>query len=146
MDTQQVLSPAGFWRRLVALIIDGIVVGIVAGVIGLLVSLVVQVASTDLNGQTRSRGTIQFIVGLLYFTLMWASSGQTLGYMLMGIRVTRSDGAPIGWGRALIRYVLIELSFGLCAIPAIISAFMVGLSERKQGIHDLLVDTVVVKV
>ncbi|MDQ6880244.1 MAG: hypothetical protein M3082_21575 [Candidatus Dormibacteraeota bacterium] len=50
-----------------------------------------------------------------------------------------NKGAP---ARRL-RYFLIGLSFALCLIPAIVGAFMVGLGQRKQAIHDLIVDTLV---
>ena len=133
---------AGFGRRLVALIVDVIVLGIVAGVISGLIGIGLK---TTPSGTTTLRGVVEFIAGLVYFGYFWSSSGQTLGYMVMGIRLTRADGAPIGAGRAVARFVLIELSWALCAIPAIVSAFMVGLSERKQAIHDLIVETVVVR-
>jgi uncharacterized RDD family membrane protein YckC len=45
----------------------------------------------------------------------------------------------------MLRYLLIYLSFAICLIPAIISAFMIGLGQRKQGIHDLIVGTLVVR-
>jgi uncharacterized RDD family membrane protein YckC len=133
---------AGFWRRLVALLIDGIVLGIVAGIISGLIGIGVK---TDATGTASMRGIVEFILGLIYFGYFWSSTGQSLGYMVMGMRVTRVDGAPIGAGRAVGRFVLIELSWALCAIPAIVSAFMVGLSENKRAIHDLMADTVVVR-
>lgn len=137
------LGLAGFWRRLVALIVDSVLLGIVAGIVSALIEAAANVTGT--SGTSSIRGSIEFILGLVYFGWMWSARGQTLGYMLMGLRLTRSDGSRIGVGRALIRYILIELSFGLCLIPAIVSAFMVGFGQRKQAIHDLMVDTVVIR-
>jgi uncharacterized RDD family membrane protein YckC len=147
MATQTLATPAiaGFVRRLVALIVDSVLINVVAGVLTFLMSLAARVTLGDLAGQGGPWGTIQFLLGLLYFGFMWAGSGRTIGYVLMGIRVTRPDGGPIGVGRAMIRFALIQLSFGLFAIPAIVSALMILAGERKQGLHDLLVDTVVVE-
>ncbi len=137
------LALAGFWRRLVALIVDSILLGVAASLVSLAIAPLMHV--TTVSGTGGIRGTIEFILGLIYFGWLWSTRGQTLGYMVMGIRLIRSDGTQIGVGRALLRFVLIELSFAFCAIPAIVSAFLIGLGERKQGIHDLLVDTVVVR-
>ncbi len=51
----------------------------------------------------------------------------------------------MSFGLGLVRYLLIYLSFALCLIPAIISAFMIGLGQRKQAIHDLIAGTLVVR-
>src|SRR3989442_12726085 len=83
---------AGFWRRFAALLLDGLIVGVVFGalVIGL-------------------RGTgyvIGWVGGLGYFVVLEGGpSGQTLGKRVLGIRVSDLDtGAPIGYGRAAIRF------------------------------------------
>jgi uncharacterized RDD family membrane protein YckC len=135
---------AGFWRRFFAYLIDSILVGIVSGVIFGVINGIVRSAS---DTQTLSSGSalIGLVIGLAYFGWLWGTRGQTLGYMVLGIRVTRSDGSPITVGRALIRYLALYLSGALCLIPLIISAFMIGLGQRKQGIHDLIADTVVVR-
>lgn len=134
---------AGFWRRLVALIVDSVLLGVAATLVSAGIDALTHVTST--GGSGGIRGTVEFILGLIYFGWLWSAHGQTLGYMLMGIRLTRSDGGQIGVGRALLRFIAIELSFALCLVPAVVSAFMVGLGERKQAIHDLLMDTVVVR-
>ena len=135
---------AGFWRRLVAYIIDAILVGIVTGVIFAVINGVVGSTADTQANSTRS-GLIGLVIGLAYFGWLWGTRGQTLGYMVLGIRVTRSDGSPISVGRALIRYLALYVSGALCLIPLIISAFMIGMGQRKQGLHDLIADTVVVR-
>jgi uncharacterized RDD family membrane protein YckC len=134
---------AGFWRRLVALIVDFLIIGIVASLVALVIAPLAHTTTT--GGVGGIRATVEFILGLIYFGWLWSTRGQTLGYMAMSIRVTRSDGSGIGVGRALLRYILIELSFGFCLIPAIVSAIMIGSGQKKQAIHDLLVDTLVIR-
>ena len=135
---------AGFWRRLVAYIIDVIVIAVISGIIESIIGGIIRASTTDVTGISVRGGLITLIVGLLYFGYLWSRNGQSIGYMALGIRLIRTSGAPVSFGLALVRYLLIYLSFGLCAIPAIISAFMIGLGSQKQGIHDAIVGTLVV--
>ena len=136
---------AGFWRRLVAYLIDGIIVGVVSSVITSLINAGIHASFSDTTGYSTRSGLISLIIGLVYFGWLWGTRGQTLGYMALGMRVIRTDGSDISIGRAAVRYIALWVSAALCAIPLIISAFMVGLGQRKQAIHDLVADTVVVR-
>jgi uncharacterized RDD family membrane protein YckC len=136
---------AGFWRRFVAYIIDAIIFGIVAGIIELIIAAIVRTSGADTAGTTVRGGIVSLIVGLLYFGYLWSRNGQTIGYMALGLRLVRADGQPVTFVVGMLRYLLIYLSFAICLIPAIISAFMIGLGQRKQGIHDLIVGTLVVR-
>jgi uncharacterized RDD family membrane protein YckC len=136
---------AGLGRRFLAFLIDGLLVSIVAGVIFGLINTALRVSTSDTAGYSSRSGLISLLIGLGYFGWLWGTRGQTLGYMALGMRLTRGDGGPVGVGRAIGRYLAIYVSEVLCLIPFIISAFMIGLSQRKQGIHDLIADTVVVR-
>jgi len=135
---------AGFWRRFVAYIIDVILVGVIAGIVESIIAAIVR-ATSDVTGVSVREGVVGLIVGILYFGYLWSRNGQTLGYMALGVRLVRSSGEPVSFVLAAVRYVLIYLSFALCLIPAIVSAFMIGLSEQKQGIHDAIMGTYVVR-
>jgi uncharacterized RDD family membrane protein YckC len=134
---------AGFWRRLVAYIIDAVIVGIASGIVERIIAAIVRSTGADTTGIGVRGGLISLIIGLLYFGYLWSRNGQTVGYMAMGMRLVRADGGPITFVLGAVRYFLIYLSFALCLIPAIISAFMIGLGGRKQAIHDLIVGTLV---
>jgi uncharacterized RDD family membrane protein YckC len=136
---------AGFWRRFVAYIIDGIVVAVAAGIIGSIIAAIAHVSGTDTTGTSVRSGLITLVLGLIYFGYFWGRNGQTLGYMALGLRLVRADGQPVSYALGAVRYLLIYLSFALCLIPAIVSAFMIGLGQRKQAIHDLIVGTLVVR-
>ncbi|HXM54442.1 MAG TPA: RDD family protein [Candidatus Dormibacteraeota bacterium] len=136
---------SGFWRRFGAYIIDAIIVGVIGAVIQAIVGAIVQPSTTDTTGVTIRSGLIGLVVELIYFGYLWSRNGQTIGYMALGIRVVRAEGGPVTLGVAVLRAFLIYLSFAICLVPAIISAFMIGLGQRKQAIHDLLVGTVVVR-
>ena len=136
---------AGFWRRFVAYIIDVILVGVIASIVESIITAIVRASTSDLTGFSVREGVVGLIVGILYFGYLWSRNGQSLGYMALGIRLVRSGGEPVSFVFAAVRYVLIYLSFALCLIPAIVSAFMIGLGAQKQAIHDAMMSTYVVR-
>lgn len=87
---------------------------------------------------------VEAVIFVGYFAFLWSSRGQSVGMMATGVRVTRTDGSPLTLGRAIGRAIALFVSCLFCALGLIVSAFMVGLSQRKQALHDLVADTVVV--
>jgi len=83
-----------------------------------------------------------FAIQMLYFAGFWAWRGGTPGQLLLGIQVRReSDGARIGFGRACLRYLGYLVSIWILYIGFIWVAF----DARKQGWHDKIAGTVVVR-
>jgi len=131
-------SPAGPAPRALAWLADlGIRVVLYAGLASLL----------GLLGRA-GRGVL--LLGL--FLLEWfypvgfevLARGQTPGKKLVGLRVLRADGAPVGWSRSSVRSLLAFadflpfcFAFGLCAM---------FLGRRFQRLGDLAAGTVVVHV
>jgi uncharacterized RDD family membrane protein YckC len=73
---------------------------------------------------------------VVYHTVLVGGCGQTLGKMLMGIAVVRRDGAPAGYGRALLRCVgggLCLLTLGLGRLPAVFTREHRGLPDLVAG-------------
>jgi uncharacterized RDD family membrane protein YckC len=122
---------AGFGQRLVAAIVDGILIGVV----GLIVELAIR----------NALGTIiAYALGIGYYGwLEGSTSGQTVGKKMMGIRVyDLRQGGPIGTGRAIGRYFARILS----TIPCLLGYFWMLWDGEKQTWHDKLVGSVVVPV
>ena len=121
---------AGFWVRLVAFIIDAVVLAVVGFVLG----LVIADRSTESLAST--------VVGWLYYAGMESSARQaTLGKMALGLAVTDLQGNRITFFRATGRHFAKILS----ALILLIGFVMVAFTEKKQGLHDLLASTLVVK-
>ena len=75
-----------------------------------------------------------------YFVWFWTRGGQTLPMKTWRIRVVRFDGAPLGVGRALHRYVLALLGFAAAGL-----GFAWALVDRdRQFLHDRLAGTALV--
>ena len=141
---------AGFWIRVVAYIIDSIIVGAVTfglikatGVITVLCPEGVTNASDPSCGPTQISPLFYVIllVPVLYYIVLWAYGG-TLGQRVLGMRVVNAaTGADLGLARALLRYV----GFIIATIPIYIGLIWVGFDPRKQGWHDKIAGSFVVR-
>jgi uncharacterized RDD family membrane protein YckC len=130
---------AGFWRRVAAWILDILVLGIVTVPLNLAFG---DGPGSDSMGYSPEAQSISTALGWLYFALMESSTKQaTLGKMALGITVTDLEGRRIGFGKATGRYFAKILSF----LTIGIGFLMVAFTARKQGLHDILAGTLVVK-
>jgi uncharacterized RDD family membrane protein YckC len=140
----------GFWRRLLAYLIDGVVLGTVGGALQAAVALIVQGSSAvPQNGgvvPTAASGvwSVIFFVGTwLYFAFMESSPYQaTLGKMALGMKVTDVEGNRISFARATGRWFAKILS----ALILYIGFIMIAFHPRKRGLHDIIAGTLVYKV
>jgi len=145
---------AGFWKRVAAYLIDAFVIGIVTQVVQLVVmGLFFGISASSMgNPETMfASGTgILFVVALYavplalnaaYYAAFHASSKQaTLGKMAVGIKVVRTDGTRISLARGVGRFFATILSSLIIGIGFLMAAF----TERKQALHDMVCDTLVV--
>jgi len=98
--------------------------------------------STDMLAARLSTNGLSLVAGWLYFSLCESSSWQgTVGKKVLGLRVTDMNGHRIGFGKATGRYFGKILSGLILGVGFIMIAF----SEQKQGLHDMLAGTLVVK-
>jgi uncharacterized RDD family membrane protein YckC len=154
-------APApGWWSRVGATLIDGIIIGIGALLIMALFGSVFSVgffASDEAGVAAVIVGLLLSfvaiaIVALLYAPFMMArTNGRTLGRMAVGNRVVRANGAPMTFGWAMLREVVVKaLLFGF------VSSFTFGLAsladvlwplwdDENRALHDFVVDTRTVK-
>jgi uncharacterized RDD family membrane protein YckC len=139
---------AGFWIRVVATIVDAVImrvvvapVGMVFGGLGLAGGFMPGIHHTGLALLGGGITVLLLIFGSwLYSAFMESSSYQaTLGKMIFGMKVTDLNGNRISFERATGRHFAKWLS----AMFLCIGFIMVGLTERKQGLHDLLAGTLV---
>ncbi len=88
-------------------------------------------------------GQIMFLPAwLVYYILLESSSWQaTLGKKALGMKVVTPDGGRPSFGRVAGRNTAKILSFLLLLIGFV----MAGFTERKQGLHDLLANCLVVR-
>jgi uncharacterized RDD family membrane protein YckC len=113
----------GFGPRLLAWVIDMIVLGVASGFL----------AAAHLGG-------IAPLADLAYFLCFWSTTGATVGMLALQIRVVRADGQPLSALTGLMRYA----GYLLSIIALFLGLLWVLWDREKQGWHDKLAGTVVV--
>jgi len=138
---------AGFWTRFFAAFIDGVVVNVLLSIVFGLIGLSGVDSETITDAEKwillKKIGVIFFAVTVLYQYLPLVLWGQTLGKKILGIRVINGDFTP----KLTILKVLFRETVGklLSAITIYFGFIMAGITKEKRALHDLIVDTRVVK-
>ena len=142
------LEFAGFWRRLAAFIVDGIIIGIVVSVItsAFLPFTIFPFGSGTNQWIPFYRGAVENAVSngvnLVYVVGFWVWRGQTPGKMLLNIKVIRTNGSNISLGYALLRY----LGYIVSGVVFGLGFLWIAIDSHKQGWHDKIADTYVIKL
>ena len=148
---------AGFWMRLAAYLIDGILLSILTGIISIpfLLSWVGQFSDPAFLNSLESSGMfpssfwtfylvyflVTYIVQIIYYTVAIGKWGRTVGKAALKIKVVKPDGSRVSYWRALGRslaYYLNGFTFGLTFL-------IIAFTNKKRGLHDYVADTVVIK-
>jgi len=126
--------PAGFWIRAVALVIDAGVITLVQVSLGFAAGRLwgPGIAASPVFASAVVAFTLLFAV--LYPTVLHAATGQTIGKMLLGIRVVGAGGEPLSAGAALLR----TLAYFASLLPLGMGFVMAGLRHDRRALHDLL--------
>jgi len=145
---------AGFWLRLAAYIIDYFVLGFVIGTMVIFVGLAMGLSTAifyDMEDTANQMvvitlsiifGIVSFAASWLYYAVLESGSYQgTLGKMVINLKVTDMEGERISFARASGRF------FGkiLSSFVIYIGYIMIGITEKKQGLHDILAACLVVR-
>lgn len=150
---------AGFISRLIALLVDVLLVTGALIITGLAIQLIVgffnldQIFGSTLESMANNSefvarllpilaaaGSFYFIFFVYYITLHTVTGGMTVGKATMGVRVVRMDGKILSFGRCTRRY----LTFILAALPLFLGLLWVIIDNRRQGWHDKLSTTCVI--
>jgi uncharacterized RDD family membrane protein YckC len=141
------LPKAGFWMRVVATLLDAAIVFILQFLLGTLLAMS---GFAIVGGTDQQFGAVAILVQLFSFALSFAyyiiftgHCGQTPGKMALRIKVIRTDGGEIGYGKAAFREVVAKFISGIILG---IGYLMVAFDEQKQGLHDRMADTYVIKL
>jgi len=112
------LPKAGFWIRMLAILIDTVLIAIVV------------------HGQDWFP-----VVLAAYAAILWKLKGATIGDIILGLKVVRVDGAPLEWVTVIVRALACFFSLVVAGLGFIWIAF----DRDKQGWHDKIAGTVVVR-
>lgn len=129
---------AGFWLRFLAFVIDGIVVLSLAKLIN---TLTFGYFELGYELPVINNTLLYVITYYLYFFLMTYFCSQTIGKILLKIKVEKNDGSKLTLADVFFREVVGRF---ICNI-ILIFYLVVPFTSKKKGIHDYIADTVVVK-
>ena len=135
-------QPDVLGRRIAAALIDIVVLVVIFVVIGLLFG---KADSGDGNASVNLSGVsalLFFAALFVYYWLPEAQTGQTLGKRLLGLRVRRLDGSPVGYGPAAVRTIL-RLVDGLPFLYFVGFVTTLVTGSRRARIGDLAASTMV---
>lgn len=129
----------GFWIRVVAYVIDAIILIVVGGIIDAIFRVNPSQAG---QGAYNAASALNLVIGIAYFSYMWSQQGATLGQRIFRLRVVDANtGQRITIGKALLRWVGLFVSFLVCFVGVIWVAF----DSRKQGWADKIAGTLVLQ-
>lgn len=138
------LSYAGFWKPFAALLIDYAILFIPIFVVAFMVVLIFALSTGETEDEVlEGLGQLVGVVGVWLYFAVFESSGRqaTPGKMALGIKVVDVDGRRISFGRATGRH------FGKIVSSLIlgIGFIMAGLTSRKQALHDMMANCLVIR-
>jgi uncharacterized RDD family membrane protein YckC len=117
------LPRAGFWIRMMALLIDALLVGFLMGILHHIFNM-------------------ELVVLAVYGAIMWKLRGSTIGGIVLDLQVVRLDGRPIDWETAIVR----ALGCFLSLVVAGVGFFWIAFDPGRQAWHDKIAGTAVVRV
>ena len=129
---------ASRWLRFFAWIIDGVVIAIVMFILW----LAGLVGADSVEDFGASDGLVNALVTFAYYVALTSAFGATLGKMALGMRVTDADGNRPGFGAVVMREVVGKI---VSALVILIGFFWILVDDRRQGWHDKIGGTFVVK-
>jgi uncharacterized RDD family membrane protein YckC len=132
------LEYVGFWARTGAAVIDIVLMLVI--VLPLMFAVYGQASSPE--PFALGNVLINYVLPLVLTVALWVKLGATPGKLALGARIVDADtGAPLTTAKATLRY----LGYYVSLIPLGMGCFWVGFDRRKQGWHDKMANSVVVR-
>ncbi|RKQ32950.1 RDD family protein [Oceanobacillus halophilus] len=135
---------AGFWMRFWAYLADLIVIFSISGLLLSPLHFVNEGSAIEIGFWTLS-GILNTLIFYLYFVFMTKYFNQTLGKMIFGLKVVRSDGKDLSWSDLIFREVIGRFFHRVFALTFLLY-LIVAFTKEKQGLHDIVANTRVVHV
>lgn len=134
---------AGFWVRSGATLIDSILFLMIAWP---LLFMIYGSDYLEMSGNSLAIGpadvVINYIFPLVAAVILWVNKAGTPGKLVLGLRVVDAQtGEHLSFGQAIGRY----FAYIPAMIPLMMGLFWIGWDSKKQGWHDKLAGTVVIR-
>ena len=150
------VRPAGFISRLIAFIIDLVIISITTTIILFGITEIITFfglnilfnrwISNSVNAETINSVIRIFVVilyyvySIVYFATFYSLVGYSPGKYLVGLRVVRTDGFRLGFWRSVVR----GIGYYLSALLLFMGFIWIIFDKNRQGLHDKIANTVVI--
>ncbi|MCP4387621.1 MAG: RDD family protein [Gammaproteobacteria bacterium] len=139
--TEGEVNYSGFWIRVLAALLDSIWLLVLTFTLGWMVYGAIYFESTDFS-QGYADVFISYVLPFMLTIVFWHFKSATPGKMIMGIKIVDAKTLDkASTGKLLLRY----MGYYISMIPLFLGIFWVGWDQRKQGWHDKIAGTLVIK-
>ena len=132
---------SGFWIRVLAALIDSIWLLALTFTLGWMIYGAIYFESTKFS-EGYADIFISYVLPFILTILFWYYRSATPGKMILGIKIvdanTLGKASP---GKLMLRY----LGYYVSMVPLLLGIFWIGWDKRKQGWHDKIAGTLVIK-
>lgn len=133
---------AGFWRRLSAFFVDGIITYVIAGLIACLLFILGNLILDSIQEVNKSYGKYIFLISILASTIFYywnrtylqSKKGQSIGKKLLGLYILRDENILPGFKKLFFREIILGITSSL-------NFFFIVFRKDKKGIHDISANT-----
>lgn len=134
----------GFWARVVACLINTVIIGIPLWILMKILGIELDFAGSmeTLQAQMDRVQTLQVILSAVFFIGLWLVTQTDPGKMVFSAVIV---DAKTGAKPTMLQYVLRYLGYIVSTLPLLLGFFWIGWDARKQGFHDKIAGTVVVR-
>lgn len=170
------LQPVGFWWRFLASVIDSFCLMIPGCILALPVYFITMggskaVGETEMILVQSVNQIMNLVLNAFYEGILTGKYGGTVGKLVLGFKVVRVDGSPLGYGHAFGRWaakalngliyaspfylmiflnlnqddIVVGASLSMATLVTGIGFYMAGWTKRRQALHDFMAKTLVVK-
>jgi uncharacterized RDD family membrane protein YckC len=139
------LRYAGFWIRVLAYIIDFILMEIVLVPLSIAIRFAAGGTASPMDPNIPAflaNSTVSIVLVVSYYTFFVGKYGATPGKMALKLRVVNPDGSPVSYGKACGRY----FAFVVSSMACLIGLLMVAWDSEKRGLHDRMCNTRVIQI
>ena len=133
----------GFWVRVAASLIDSVlVIAVTTPLVMYFYGHVTMDGSVESLTASSNNLFINLVLPAAAIIIFWLTKQATPGKMVFGAKVVDAQtGGPLSVGQSIGRY----LGYYVAMLPFFLGFFWVGIDARKQGWHDKLAGTVVIR-
>lgn len=134
----------GFWARLIAVIVNSIILGAICYALMMVLGIHLDYSASleTLEAQMQQVQLLNLVCGIVFFIGLWVVTQTDPGKMMFGAVIV---DAETGAKPSTLKFVLRYLGYIVSTIPLGLGFLWVAFDARKQGFHDKIAGTVVIK-